>query len=108
MSYHISKIIESREIADGPASLRDVENLRNEIDSISPDFYELELAEVKSCMLDEKDLPSRPNPNNTEQRVPDWLYYGCVKVKLATSSKAGVNSLAFPLDTNIKDYPLPG
>ena len=59
MSYQLPKIDHSREVADGKASYQDLENLRNEIaiGVISPDFYELEVAEVIEIYLHEKTMP---------------------------------------------------
>jgi len=85
----------------GPVTMTDIENFfaGNE----SPEFYELESAEVKEIYLDESDLPLNKDGN------PDWSKYGWAKVKLSVSAKSLTDVIeARPLNSNIKEYPLPG
>ena len=87
--------------AGGPVTMTDVENFfaGNE----SPEFYELETAEVKEIYLDEEDLPLNKDGD------PDWSKYGWVMVRLSVSAKSLTDAIeARPLDSNIKQYPLPG
>jgi len=87
--------------AGGPVTMTDVENFfaGNE----SPEFYELETAEVVEIYLDENDLPLNKDGD------PDWLKYGWAKVRMSVSSKRDTDIVeAQPLNSNIKEYPLPG
>ena len=109
MSYSIKKIPRSREVADGKASLQDLDNLRNEVanGTITPDFYELEVAEVIQVYLNEKSIPVKTDENGLDS--PDWSKYGAITVRMSKSKKSDVNAiLAYPLESNIKEYPLPG
>lgn len=107
MSYHIKKITHNNDIPNGPANLQDLDDLRNEISDISPDFYELELGEVIQVYVNERTMPKTIDQNGIE--YTNWNYYGSVMVRMSRSGKDDSNTtLAIPLDTNIKDYPLPG
>ena len=87
------------------ANQSDLSGLRTEILSNIPEFYEMELGEVITTYLDEtsEDFPIDKNGE------PEWSKYGTVQVKLAISSTSERDFVyAKPLDTNIKQYPLPG
>lgn len=106
--WHKLKLGGSREVPDGKATHQDLENLRNEVafGTITPDFYQLEVGEVMNVYLDELNLPDSPN---SEDSVPNYDKFGGVKVRMAMSSKRSSNiSFAYPLESNIKEYPLPG
>ena len=106
--WHKLKLGGSREVPDGKATHQDLENLRNEVafGTITPDFYQLEVGEVMNVYLDELNLPDSPN---SEDSVPNYDKFGGVKVRMAMPSKRSSNiSFAYPLESNIKEYPLPG
>jgi hypothetical protein len=109
MAYHISKIESNTEVADGKASLTQLNNLRDEIADISPDFYELEVAEVIQIYLDENTMPSAPDPFSDVKTIPEWSKFGCITARMSMSKKSDTATLlAYPLESNIKEYPLPG
>jgi len=91
--------------AEGFATLQDVYSaIKN---TPTPEFYELELAEVIEVWVDEEDLP----PIKTGQNIgePDWSKYGWIKARLFYSSASESDyCIMKPMDTNIKDYPYPG
>ena len=87
-------------IASGPATLKDVESFFMSTDA--PEFYELEPAEVVGINLDEKDLQLN------EDGKPDWTRYGWATLKLNFRKNDRETIVARPLDSNIKEYPLPG
>jgi len=87
--------------AGGPVTMTDIENFFS--GNESPEFYELETAEVKEIYLDEEDLPLNKDGD------PDWSKYGWAMVRLSVSAKSLTDVIeARPLDSNIKQYPLPG
>ena len=87
--------------AGGPVTMTDIENFFS--GNESPEFYELETAEVKEIYLDEEDLPLNKDGD------PDWSRYGWAMVRLSVSAKSLTDVIeARPLDSNIKQYPLPG
>jgi hypothetical protein len=90
--------------SDGPANHKDLGGLRTEIFQNIPEFYELEPAEVIDVYLDETD-EDFPQVDNK----PDWSKYGTIEARLSVSAKTESDTVfAKPLDTNIKQYPLPG
>ena len=110
MSYKINRTDEfvvDHRTADGPATQKDVRNALIHTSARTPEFYELEPAEVIEVALNEIDLP--PLKSGLLAGKPDWSKYGWIKARMTVSSK-GPNDyiLAAPLDTNIKQYPLPG
>ena len=109
MAYHISKIESNTEVGDGKASLTQLNNLRDEIADIAPDFYELEVAEVIQIYLDENTMPSVDDPFSAVKTIPEWSKFGCIMARMSLSKKSDVGMvLAYPLESNIKEYPLPG
>jgi hypothetical protein len=89
---------------DGPVNHKDLGGLRTEIFQNIPEFYELEPAEVIDVYLDETD-EDFPQVNDK----PDWSKYGNIEARLSVSAKTENDTVfAKPLDTNIKQYPLPG
>jgi hypothetical protein len=104
MAYKINRDDEFVVEADGPASVKDIGRFRRSLLQKTPEFYELEPAEVIEVYLDEEDLPSL---GNTEE--PDWSKYGWILARMMYSSE-NIDSIVEirPLDTNIKEYPLPG
>jgi len=110
MAYKINRTDEfvvDHRTADGPATQKDVRNALIHTSARTPEFYELEPAEVIEVALNEIDLP--PLKSGLLAGKPDWSKYGWIKARMTVSSK-GPNDyiLAAPLDTNIKQYPLPG
>lgn len=104
MAYKINRHDEYVVSPDGVATVRDVSRLRSELMQLSPEFYELEPAEVIEIYLEEEDLPLI---NDTDD--PDWSKYGWILARMAISSKHERDYVKLqPLDTNIKEYPLPG
>lgn len=90
--------------ATGFARHTDLGGLRTEIFQNIPEFYELEPAEVVKVYLDETD-EDFPQVDGK----PDWSKYGNIEARLAVSARNENDIiLAKPLDTNIKQYPLPG
>jgi hypothetical protein len=91
--------------AEGFATLQDVYSaIKN---TPTPEFYELELAEVIEVWVDEEDLPPIETGENVGER--DWSKYGWIKARLFYSSASESDyCIMKPMDTNIKDYPYPG
>ena len=103
MAYKINRDDEYIVHPNGPATMKEVGNLYSKIMQATPEFYELEPAEVVGINLDEKDLPLNDDDK------PDWTQYGWATVKLNISRKNDRETIvARPLDSNIKEYPLPG
>ena len=114
MAYSIEKI-EDVIVPDGLATTKDVYNTIKSIGT--PEFYELEPAEVIKVFLEDDDMPL------DENGVPDYSFYGSIEARMAISSTtieteydpktdepieiAGSKTIK-PLDTNIKEYPMPG
>ena len=111
MAYKINRkdefVVNSFPTADGLATQKDVREALYKSTARSPEFYELEPAEVIEVALNETDLPLLKS--GIFAGKPDWSKYGWIKARMTVSSK-GPNDyiLAAPLDTNIKQYPLPG
>jgi len=104
MAYKINRDDEYIVHPDGPASMKDVGRVYNKIMQATPEFYELEPAEIIEIYLDEEDLPL---VKGTEE--PDWSKYGWALARMSISSKHDVDYVEIrPLETNIKEYPLPG
>ena len=111
MAYKINRrdefVVNSFPTADGLATQKDVREALYKSTTRTPEFYELEPAEVIEVALNEIDLPLIKL--GLLAGKPDWSKYGWIKARMTVSSK-GPNDyiLAAPLDTNIKQYPLPG
>ena len=93
------------------ATLRDArEEARKVINYSLYDFYELEPAEVKSVLLDES-VDQFPKDENGD---PNFLYYGAIDASYIVNRNKEENPIfdragyIFPLDPNIRDYPLKG
>jgi len=72
------------------------------------EFYELEIAEVERVILDLQDFIDN-NLVLADNKTPDFSYLGAVKARLVYSQQnVKVEELKwiFPLDSNIKQYPL--
>ena len=104
MAYKINRDDEFIVEADGLATVKDIGRLRRELMQLSPEFYELEPAEVIKIYIDETDEDFPRAGDN-----PDWSKYGWILARMMYSSE-NTNSTEEirPLDTNIKEYPLPG
>ena len=104
MAYKINRDDEFIVEADGMATVKDIGRLRREFSQLSPEFYELEPAEVIKIYIDETD---EDFPKVDDK--PDWSKYGWITARMMYSSE-NVDSIEKirPLDTNIKEYPLPG
>ena len=102
MSYKINKADEHIVMPDGPITAREMKRYMKQQNT--PEFYELEAAEVIKVLLDDEDLPFIPE---TGER--DYTKYGCIHARMAVSNtgKQDIKIIA-PLDPNIKDYPYPG
>lgn len=73
-------------------------------------FFELEVGEVLDILLTEEDLLER-QPNVEDFPDSNFLYIGMCKVRLVNSEQGVPEETldwAFPLDGNIKTYPLIG
>jgi hypothetical protein len=107
MAYKITKIDSSRDVPDGKATYQDLENLRNEISDISPDFYQMEVAEVIEIHLHEKYMPQIGTIEGETE--PEWSKYGAIIARMTISAMGDASMVeAYPLEANIKEYPLPG
>jgi hypothetical protein len=104
MAYKINRDDEFIVEADGLATVKDVNQLKRDLLQKSPEFYELEPAEVIEVYLDKND---EDFPEVDDK--PDWSKYGWITARMMYSSE-NVDSIEEirPLDTNIKEYPLPG
>ena len=71
----------------------------------TPEFYELEPAEVIKIRIDEND---EDYPYLQDEDKPDWTKYGTIEARMIYSNVGNITIIAMPLDTNIKQYPLPG
>ena len=117
MAYKINRNDEYIVEPDGIASIRDIRRMLTSTGS--PEFYELEPAEVLSVYLEEQDLPVK----ETGER--DWSVYGSIRARMLVSGKRPMifNEedmeestletdtsvlVARPHETNIKEYPWPG
>ena len=73
------------------------------------EFYELEVAEVERVILDSQDFIDN-NLVLADNKTPDFSYLGAIKARMVYSQQgtAKVEELEwiFPLDSNIKQYPL--
>jgi len=89
---------------NGVTSLGDVYRLQKTREN-SEEFYELEIAEVIEIMLDQDDLPEM------EDGTVDYSLIGAAKLRMVYSEH-GKNeselSWTYPMDTNLKEYPLKG
>ena len=108
MAYKINRDDEHIVLPDGPATVRDIQRYVKD----SPEFYELEPAEVLEVFLDEEDLMNSGaiiNQSRNGEPMVDWSKYGWIKARMSVSNsgKEDVVIIA-PLDSNIKEYPHPG
>ena len=103
MAYKINRDDEFIVEPDGLASVKDVGRFRRELMQKTPEFYELEPAEVIKIHIDETD----ENFPYIDDK-PDWSRYGMIEARMIYSSLDDNTIQARPLDTNIKQYPLPG
>ena len=115
MAYKINRTTEYVVPPQGLASTADVHKLRSEMAKTTPEFYELEPAEVIDVFLDEDDFRYHDHKfHNTKPVVTEddkiiWKYYGWIRARMAISNKGENNTiLVAPLDSNIKEYPYPG
>ena len=105
MSNWINRSNEPIVLPDGPATVRDIEKYVNQRGT--PEFYELEPAEVIEVILDESDFSENDHPATlNEDGKPKWKYYGYIRARMAISDED--IKLIAPLDSNIKEYPYPG
>ena len=76
MAYKINRSDENVILPDGPATVRDVQ--RYVIQKGTPEFYELEAAEVIEVYVDEEDLPKiKGKPDCT--LVLAWNFFDEIK-----------------------------
>ena len=115
MAYKINRGGEHVVLPQGLAQVADVHKIRSEIQKNTPEFYELEPAEVIDVFLDEDDFRFHDHKlHNTKPLVTEddkiiWKYYGWIRARMAVSNKGDSNTiLVAPLDSNIKEYPYPG
>jgi|TARA_Y100000310_G_scaffold291166_1_gene318919 hypothetical protein len=102
MAYKINRSDEHIVLPDGNATVRDIKKYFKQMGG--SEFYELEVAEVIECWLDEEDLPLVPNTDK-----PDWSKYGWILARLSVSNGGIDDTVSIrPLDSNIKEYPYPG
>ena len=101
MAYKINRDDEHIVIGDGPVTPREVRKLMKQ--RKTPEFYELEAAEVIECFLDDEDLPFVPE---TGER--DYSQYGWIEARMLISNKGVQDTIiARPLNSDIKRYPYP-
>ena len=96
-------------LSGGLSSFTGVANLISNLKEPSQ-FYELEVGEVLDILLTEEDLLER-QPNVEDFPESNFLYIGMCKVRLLNSEQGVPEETldwAFPLDGNIKTYPLIG
>ena len=84
MAYKINRSDENVILPDGPATVRDVQ--RYVIQKGTPEFYELEAAEVIEVYVDEEDLPLDKDNN------PDWSKYGWISARMSVSN-SGIDDI---------------
>ena len=105
MAYKINRDDEFIVLPDGPVSAREVRKYMKQ--QRTPEFYELEAAEVIEVFVDEEDLPKILSGTNKGQ--PDWSKYGYINARMVISNTGSQNiTLIAPMDSNIKEYPYPG
>ena len=88
----------------GMTTLNDVYKLQKARE-FSSEFYELEVAEVLEVLLDEADIPDFPDGSK------NYSLMGSIKARLIHDERGkDIEELQwiYPLDTNIKEYPLKG
>ena len=105
MAYKINRRDEYVEIPDTVMSARKTYNFMKKMQK-TPEFYELEPAEVMQVLFEDDDLPDGPEGK-------DYSYFGAITVRPVVSGRdlPGDNNLLDPirpLEPNIKDYPIPG
>ena len=105
MAYKINRDDEFIVLPDGPVSAREVRKHMKQ--QRTPEFYELEAAEVIEVFVDEEDLPKILSGTNKGQ--PDWSKYGYINARMIISNTGSQNIIPIaPMDPNIKQYPYPG
>jgi len=105
MAYKINRDDEFIVLPDGPVSAREVRKHMKQ--QRTPEFYELEAAEVIEVFVDEEDLPKILSGTNKGQ--PDWSKYGYINARMVISNTGSQNIIPIaPMDPNIKQYPYPG
>ena len=105
MAYKINRDDEFIVLPDGPVTAREVRKYMKQ--QKTPEFYELEAAEVIEVFVDEEDLPKILNGTNKGQ--PDWSKYGYINARMVISNTGSQNIIPIaPMDPNIKQYPYPG
>ena len=105
MAYKINRNDEYIVEPDGVASVKDVGRLKRELMQKTPEFYELEPAEVIKIRIDEND---EDYPYLQDEDKPDWTKYGTIEARMIYSNVGNSTIIAMPLDTNIKQSPLQG
>jgi len=104
MAYKIDNEDELIVVGDGPVTENEVRKIFKQTNT--PEFYELEAAEVIECLLDDSDLPLIPNSSPPTR---DYSTYGHVRCRMVVSNKGSQDIIqAAPLDADIKIYPYPG
>ena len=106
MAYKVNQPDEYVHLGEGLANLEDLDNLRNELARKTPEFYEIEPAEVIKVFLNKEDFHTEDEEGND---IANYAKYGWARVRMTVSSTSEFDFLELPmLDTNIKEYPLPG
>ena len=106
MAYKVNQPDTPRMWGQGLASLDDLDELRVELARKTPEFYELEPAEVIKVYLNKEDFQAEDEDGN---EVGNYVKYGWARVRMILSSTNEFDIIELPmLDTNIKEYPLPG
>ena len=101
MAYKINRKGEHVVMPDGMATVRDVQKFN--MQRGTPEFYELEPAEVIKIFLDDSDLPTNADDS------PNYSFYGAIEARMAMSSNSEDDIIIVkPLNTNIKEYPIEG
>ena len=102
MAYKINRDDEHIVIGDGPVTQREVRKLMKQ--RKTPEFYELEAAEVLECYLDDEEFPSDP-----ETGKRDYSTYGFISARMVISNKGKDDIItAAPMNSDVKRYPYPG
>jgi hypothetical protein len=106
MAYKVNQPDTPKMWGQGLASLDDLDELRVELARKTPEFYELETAEVIKVYLNEEDFSG---VDENDKEFSNWSKYGWARVRMTMSSTDEFDTLELPmLDTNVKEYPLPG
>ena len=111
MAYKIEKDYEYGAPPSGVATPTYVQKIADKLREQFPKFYELEPAEVIQVYIDDTDpyFPTKDDPDDPtgNPKIPNYSAYGSISARLLITKLDDPIRLK-PLDSNIKEYPLPG